>query len=44
VQAKLEVVSSGALSYISVEPTLQEQIFMAQIGDKGVQVIKEMIK
>jgi hypothetical protein len=40
----LEVVSSGALSYISVEPTLQEQIVMAQIGDKGVQVIKEMIK
>jgi hypothetical protein len=41
---KIEVVSSGALSYISVEPTLQEQIVMAQIGDKGVQVIKEMIK
>jgi hypothetical protein len=40
----IEVVSSGALSYISVEPTLHEQIFMAQIGDKGVQVIKEMIE
>jgi hypothetical protein len=40
----LEVVSSGALSYISVEPTLQEQIVRAQIEDKGVQVIKEMIK
>jgi hypothetical protein len=40
----LEVVSSGALNYISVEPTLLEQIIMAQIGDKGVQVIKEMIK
>jgi hypothetical protein len=40
----LEVVSSGALSYISVEPTLHEQIVMAQIGDKGVQVIKEMIE
>jgi hypothetical protein len=25
----LEVVSSGALSYISVEPTLQEQIVRA---------------
>ena len=34
----------GALSYISVEPTLHEQIVMAQIGDKGVQVIKEMIE
>jgi hypothetical protein len=40
----LEVVSSGNLSYISVEPTLQEQIVRAQIEDKGVQVIKEMIK
>jgi anaerobic ribonucleoside-triphosphate reductase len=40
----LEVVSSGALNYISVEHTLQEQIVMAQIGDKGVQVIKKMIK
>jgi hypothetical protein len=40
----LEVVSFGALNYISVEPTLQEQIVMAQIGDKGVQVIKKMIK
>jgi hypothetical protein len=40
----LEVVSSGDLNYISVEPTLQEQIVKAQIEDKGVQVIKEMIK
>jgi hypothetical protein len=40
----IEVVSSGALSYISVEPTLHEQIVMAQIDDKGVQVIKEMIE
>jgi hypothetical protein len=39
----IEVVSSGALSYISMEPTLHEQIVMAQISDKGVQVIKEMI-
>ena len=40
----LEVVSSGNLSYISVEPTLQEQIIRAQVEDKGVQVIKDMIK
>jgi hypothetical protein len=31
-------------SYISVEPTLHEQIVMAQVGDKGVQVIKEMFE
>jgi hypothetical protein len=30
--------------YISVEPTLQEQIVLAQIGDKGVQVIKGMLE
>jgi hypothetical protein len=40
----LEVVSLGDLSYISVEPTLQEQIIRAQVEDKGVQVIKDMIK
>ena len=40
----IEVVYFGALSYISVEPTLHEQIVMEQIGDKGVQVIKEMIE
>jgi hypothetical protein len=40
----VEVVSSGTLNYISVEPTLHEQIIMAQIGDKGVQVIKEMLE
>jgi hypothetical protein len=40
----LEVVSSGGLNYISMVPTLQEQIVRAQIEDKGVQVIKEMIK
>jgi hypothetical protein len=40
----MEIVSSGTLNYISVEPTLHEQIIMAQIGDKGVQVIKEMLE
>jgi hypothetical protein len=40
----LEVISSGTLNYISVEPTLHEQIIMAQNGDKGVQVIKEMLE
>jgi hypothetical protein len=40
----IEVVSLATLRYISVEPTLHEQIVMAQMGDKGVQVIKEMIE
>jgi hypothetical protein len=39
----MEMVSPGTLDYISVEPTLQEQIIMAQISDKGIQVIKEML-
>jgi hypothetical protein len=40
----MEIISSGTLNYILVEPTLHEQISMAQIGDKGVQVIKEMLE
>jgi hypothetical protein len=40
----VEVVSPGTLDYISVEPTLQEQIVLTQIGDKGLQVIKEMLE
>jgi hypothetical protein len=40
----MDVVSPGSLDYISVEPTLQEQIVLAQNGDKGVQVIKEMLE
>jgi hypothetical protein len=39
----MEVVSPSTLDYISVEPTLQEQIIMVHIGDNGVQVIKEML-
>jgi hypothetical protein len=31
------------LDYISIEPTLLDQIIMAQLGDKGVQIIKEML-
>jgi hypothetical protein len=38
---QIEVIPSGALSRISVEPALQDQIIMAQLSDKGVQIIKE---
>jgi hypothetical protein len=38
---KIEVIPSGALSHIYVEPALQDQIIMAQLSDKGVQIIKE---
>jgi hypothetical protein len=38
---QIEVIPSGSLSHISVEPALQDQIFMAQLSDKGVQLIKE---
>jgi hypothetical protein len=37
----IEVIPSSTLSYISVEPTLQDQIVMAQLSDKGMQIIKE---
>jgi hypothetical protein len=38
---KIEVIASSALSHISVEPTLRDQITMAQLSDKGMQIIKE---
>jgi hypothetical protein len=38
---KIYVIPSGALSHISIEPTLQDQIIMAQLSDKGMQIIKE---
>jgi hypothetical protein len=38
---KIEVIPSSALSHISVKPALQDQIIMAQLSDKGVQIIKE---
>jgi hypothetical protein len=38
---KIEVIPFGALSHISIEPTLQDQIIMAQLSDMGVQIIRE---
>jgi hypothetical protein len=38
---RIEVIPSGTLTYIFVEPTLLDLIIMAQLGDKGVQIIKE---
>jgi hypothetical protein len=38
---KIEVIPSGTLSHISIEPTLQDQVIMAQLRDKGMQIIKE---
>jgi hypothetical protein len=38
---RIEVIPSSSLTYISVEPTLLDQIIMDQFGDKGVQIIKE---
>jgi hypothetical protein len=39
----VEVVSPGTLDYISIKPALQDQIIMAQLSDKGVQIIKRML-
>jgi hypothetical protein len=38
---RIEVIPSGTLSHLSVEPALQDQIIMAQLSDKRVQIIKE---
>jgi predicted RNA-binding protein with PIN domain len=41
---KIEVIPSCALSQISVETTLRDQIIMAQLNNKGVQIIKENLR
>jgi hypothetical protein len=38
---RIEVIPSATLSHISIEPTLLDHIIMTQLGDKGVQIIKE---
>jgi ribonuclease HI len=38
---QIEVIPAGSLSHISVELALQDQIIMAQLSDKGVQIIKK---
>jgi ribonuclease HI len=38
---RIEVIPSGTLSHIFVEPTLLDQIVLAQLSDKGVQIIIE---
>jgi hypothetical protein len=40
---KIEVVPFATLDFISIEPTLLDQIVMAQLSDKGVLIIKEML-
>jgi hypothetical protein len=37
----IEVIPSCTLSHISIEPTLSDQIIMAQLSDNAVQIIKE---
>ena len=39
----LEIVPQGSLNHISVEPTLYDQVVMAQLYDKGVEIIKQKV-
>jgi hypothetical protein len=39
----LEIVPQGSLNHISVEPTLYDQVIMAQLHDKGVGIIKQKL-
>ena len=39
----LEIVPQGSLNHISVEPTLYDQVVMAQLYDKGVGIIKQKV-
>ena len=37
------MIPQGTLNHISVEPTLHDQIIMAQLHDKGVGIIKQKL-
>ena len=39
----LEMIPQGTLNHISVEPTLHDQIIMAQLQDKGIGIIKQKL-
>jgi hypothetical protein len=39
----LEMIPQGTLNHISVEPTLHDQIIMAQLHDKGIGIIKQKL-
>ena len=39
----LEIVPQSSLNHISVEPTLYDQVIMAQLHDKGVGIIKQKL-
>jgi hypothetical protein len=39
----LEMIPQGTLNYISVEPTLHDQVIIAQLNDEGVKIIKQKL-
>ena len=39
----LEIILEGNLNHISIEPTLYDQVIMAQVHDKGVGIIKQKV-
>ena len=39
----LEIIPQGTSNHISVEPTLYEQVIMAQLHNKGVGIIKQRV-
>ena len=38
-----EIILKGTLNYISIEPTLYDQVIMTQVHDKGVGIIKQKV-
>ena len=38
----LEIVPHGTLNHIVIEPTLYDQVIMAQLKDEGIRTIKEL--
>ena len=40
----LEIISQGTLNHILIQPSLRDQIVIAQVKDKGVNIIKQKLK
>ena len=39
----LEIIPQGTLNHISIEPTLHDQVIMAQAQDKSINIIKQKL-
>ena len=39
----IEMVTQGSLNHITIEPTIQDSIILAQLDDEGIKIIKQKL-